>query len=81
MYTVNNAAGLDPTTVGGDTARNQVIHQSKYAIGPDSNGSRVYRFKIPKKFQRIREGRRWTFTWRTSATVTSSIMSIYKVYG
>ncbi len=80
QYTVNNATGIDPVTVGGSTARNQVLHMSKFAVGPNQNQNRIYKFKIPAKFQRVREGRRWVFSFRLSGTLTHSLLAIYKFY-
>lgn len=79
-YTLNNGALVIPASVGGDTQRNQIIHMSKFAVSADGAVTRVYRFKIPKQFQRLREGMRWTFGWNNSATLTSSILCIYKFY-
>ncbi len=80
QYTLQNGTGIDPILVGGHLGRNQVMHMSKYAIGPNQNGNRVYRFKIPKAYQRVREGRRWIFSWRTTGTINFSMMTIYKFY-
>ncbi len=71
---------LAPDVVGGDPQRNQIFYQSLFQIGTDQNGSRTYRFKVPKKFQRVRDGDSWRFVRKGSATFTESIQIIYKFY-
>jgi len=73
-------AVLSPLVVGGNAQRNQVFHQSLVAIGTDQNGNRTFRFKIPKKFQRIREGDVWAFVRNGSATYSDALQVIYKFY-
>ncbi len=66
--------------VGGDPQRNQIHNQTSFQIGTDQNGSRKYLFKIPKRFQRVRDGDSWVFTRRGSATFTDAVQVIYKFY-
>lgn len=80
QYTLGGQTAKDPIVIGGDTQRNQVLHQTLFQVGADGSNSRVYRFKIPKRFQRIKEGMKWTFSWRTSATASSAMQIIYKFY-
>ncbi len=70
---------LDPRVVGGNMQRNQVFHQEIFSMGNDQNGNRVYRFKIPKRFQRVREGMAWTFTALNSGTFSDNCQVIYKI--
>ncbi len=69
-----------PDVIGGSPQRNQVFFQSLFQIGTDQNGSRVYRFKVPKRFQRVRDGDSWRFVRKGSATFTEAIQVIYKFY-
>ncbi len=80
QLTHSGQGGLSPVTVGGSPQRNQVFFQTAFQLGNGQNGSRTYRFKIPKKFQRIREGDRWLFTRTGNATYTDAVQVIYKFY-
>ncbi len=71
---------LSPLTVGGKSQRNQVFFQAAFQLGTGQNGSRVYRFKVPKKFQRVREGDLWIFSRNGNATYTDAVQVIYKFY-
>ncbi len=66
--------------VGGNPQRNQVFHQALYQVGESQSNSRVFRFKIPKREQRVREGDSWIMNWNTSETVSMSAQVIYKFY-
>ncbi len=79
QYTKAGQIFIDPRVVGGDALRNQVLHQTCLAAGEGQNVNRVFKFKIPKKFQRLVEGMSWSFTWANSAAVTATIVVIYKV--
>ncbi len=80
QYRENAQASVNANVVGGNPQRNQVLHQTLFGIGEDQNNARVYRFKVPKKFQRIREGRSWILAWQTSETVSMAAQVIYKFY-
>ncbi len=69
-----------PNVVGGSALRNQVFHQDAFQIGTDQNGSRKYRFKVPPKFQRVREGDSWRFIRQGDATFSDAVQVIYKFY-
>ncbi len=75
-----NQGVIAPNVVGGNPQRNQVFYQSMFQIGTDQNGSRTYRFKIPKKFQRVREGDSWAFVRQGNATYSDGVQVIYKFY-
>ncbi len=70
----------DPDTIGGNKQRNQVFHQDLYTVGLNQNSTHKFKFKIPKKFQRVREGDDWLLTWKNSASVNQSAQIIYKFY-
>ncbi len=80
QYFLGGQTVIDPHIVGGSNQRNQVLHMDMYQVGGDQNANRRYRFKIPKKFQRIREGMTWTIGWRNTATVNRQVQAIYKFY-
>jgi len=67
-------------TVGGNAQRNQVFHQTHIVIGKDQNSNHVYKWKVPKGQQRVREGDTWQFTIESDVVHNSSIQAIYKFY-
>ncbi len=71
---------VNPDVVGGNDQRNQVFIQRLYQVGQNQSDSKVYRFKIPKKFQRVRAGDSWQFVWKNTNTVSSALQAIYKFY-
>lgn len=71
---------VSPNAVGGDPQRNQIHFQAMWNIGKDQNSNRVFRFKIPKKFQRVREGDVWTFVTTCDTIHTAAAQVIYKFY-
>ncbi len=79
QYVLSGQGSIDPNTVGGSPQRNQVLHMELYNIGANQNSNHKFRFKVPPKFQRMREGMSWRMTWRTSATVNREVQFIYKV--
>ncbi len=80
QYTLSPQTAIDPNAVGGDPQRNQVLHMDLFSIGQSQNSTHKFKFKIPKQFQRLREGMRWKLTWRNSATVNRECLIIYKFY-
>ncbi len=73
------AATVSPILVGGNPQRNQVHHQEMRSIGQGQNMTFVYKFKVPKMLQRMREGSQWFFTVLGTAAYTHSCQVIYKV--
>lgn len=71
---------INPALVGGNAQRNQVHMQQMFSVGQNQNSNHVYRFKIPKKFQRVREGDKWQFVVFGDSIHTSAVQAIYKFY-
>ncbi len=71
---------VSPLTVGGSPQRNQVFFQAMYLIGKDQNSNHVFRFKVPKKFQRVREGDNWQFVTNGDTVYADATQVIYKFY-
>ncbi len=78
QYTLAGQSTISPNVVGGDPQRNQVLHQTLIAAAKEQNVSRTFKFKIPNKFSRVREGMSWHFTYIADQTHTSTIQVIYK---
>ncbi len=70
---------VGPRNVGGSSQRNQVFYQDAYSIGINQNANRVFRFKIPPRFQRVKEGMQWYLVTDATNTVTNALQVIYKV--
>ncbi len=74
------AASVGCNVVGGSPQRNQVHWQSLRTIGQNQNVVIVKRFKIPAKYQRVREGAIWEFSNLASTIHTNACQVIYKFY-
>ncbi len=71
---------VDPLVVGGNPARNQVHLQLLKSIGKDQNGNFHIKFRVPKKFQRVREGDTWVLVTSGDAVHSDNCLVIYKFY-
>ncbi len=80
QYKLGGQTMIDPDAVGGNLQRNQVLHMDLFSVGNDQNSTHKFKFKVPKMFQRVREGMDWGLVWRNSATVTRECQIIYKFY-
>ncbi len=79
QYTLSDQAVVSPILAGGNSQRNQIMHMDLFSVGQDQNSTHKFKFKIPPKFQRIREGMQWLLVWQNSATVNRQLLTIYKV--
>lgn len=73
-------AQIAANAVGGNPQRNQVFHLDMFSLGTNQNVNRKYRFKIPRSFQRIREGDSWQFSFTADQIRTEAYQIIYKFY-
>lgn len=80
QQTRSGQIAIAPNAVGGDPQRNQVHFLKMSQIGKDQNANYIFRFKIPKKFQRVREGDNWKFVWANDQICTDALQVIYKFY-
>jgi len=80
QYTLGNQSFIDPGLMGGNNQRNQCLHMDLFSVGEDQNSTHKFKFKVPKKFQRLREGMVWGLVWRTSGSVNRMVQIIYKTY-
>ncbi len=71
---------VPPDAVGGNPQRNQVFVQGHMNMGQSQNNNRTIKFKIPRKFQRVREGDSWNFTSKSTQVYTDAMQTIYKFY-
>lgn len=75
-----NQAPVSPNVVGGNPQRNQVFHQTFRSAGFNQNGNMVLKFKVPKSFQRMREGDVWQFNRIGTGVFSDGLQIIYKFY-
>lgn len=75
-----NQSAINPNVAGGNPQRNQIIFQKLLMLGKDQNGNHTFKFKIPKQFQRIREGDSWKFVMNGDQVHSSALQAIYKFY-
>ncbi len=80
MLLSGQANTIAPNVVGGNSQRNQVFHQSLFSTGLNQNQNRQYIFKIPAKYQRVREDQKFLFTIISDATNAHTVQAIYKFY-
>ncbi len=81
LQLVHNAqTAIISNVVGGNPQRNQVFHQWFVSLGINQNFNRIIKFKIPKKFHRVREGDKWILTVTNSNTLVMGYQIIYKFY-
>ncbi len=80
QYLLESQGVVDPDSVGGSGKRNQTLHMEMFSVGADQNSNHKFRFKVPKRFQRLREGMQWQFVWNNTATVNRKLQIIYKFY-
>lgn len=71
---------VSPLAVGGNPQRNQVFKQWLIPIATGQEKMVDYLFKIPKKYQRVREGSRWRMVTESNFARFESYQFIYKFY-
>ncbi len=71
---------ITANVVGGDPQRNQVFFQKLMSLGQNQNGFYTMRFKVPPKFQRVREGDKWNLSYIANNSYTDAVQVIYKFY-
>ncbi len=71
-------ATVDAQAVGGNPQRNQVHLQLQRSLGKDQNRDFVIPFKVPRKFQRVKEGSLWVVTVKCDTIRTEATQIIYK---
>lgn len=73
-------SAISPRSAGGDPQRNQVFRQLTRMLGKDQNNNWHIKFRIPKKFQRVREGDNWILTVESDQINGENWQFIYKFY-
>ncbi len=76
----NGTGAITPGVVGGNPERNTVIYTQMVFLGKNQNNNFMFRVKIPKIYQRIREGDNWQIRYRADTVFASATQVIYKFY-
>lgn len=71
---------IDPYTTGGNEQRNQVMHTIVRCVSPLQNSNVMIKFKIPKRYQRIRNGDRWIMTVNNNIALEHLHFVFFKYY-
>ncbi len=80
QYKLAGQSFIDPELVGGNQQRNQVLHMDLFSVGANQNSTHKFKFKVPKQFQRCRDGMQWAMVWHTTGTINNKTQIIYKFY-
>ncbi len=78
----NRSGGIFPIpgAVGGDANRNKIIYTDMKFLSKDQNNNVRLFIKIPRIYQRIREGDSITIMYQVDAVFASATQAIYKFY-
>ncbi len=79
QYVLSSQSFINPDAVGGNPRRNQVLHQELFSVGFNQNSTHKFRVKVPKQFQRMKDGMKWLLVWSNSNTVNRRLQIVYKV--
>ncbi len=71
---------VTPGAVGGNPNRNQITDTRMFFIGKEQNSNLMFSVKVPRIYQRVREGDTWSLVYRCDAVFTSATQVIYKFY-
>ncbi len=71
---------IDPYTTGGNEQRNQVFHTIVRCVAPVQNSNIMVKFKVPKRYWRMRNGDEWRLTINNNLPVEQLIFVFYKYY-
>ncbi len=75
-----NQSAIASNVIGGNPQRNQVFKQGLVQLGLNQTFTQTIHFKIPPKFQRMREEDKWVLQLENSNTVVEAVQVIYKFY-
>ncbi len=78
QYLLVGQTAVDPRIIGGHAQRNQVFLQLLRSTGEGQNQTFVIKFKIPKRFSRIRESMSWQFSYVSNVATSDAVQVIYK---
>ncbi len=71
---------VTPNAQGGNSMRNQVIYTRNFFCGKEQNTNFHLRLKIPRVYQRVKEGTLYMLVYRADTVFASVTQAIYKFY-
>ncbi len=71
---------VTPNAQGGNSMRNQVIYTKNFFVGREQNTNFHIRVKIPRVYQRVKEGTLYIIVSRGDTVFASVTQAIYKFY-
>ncbi len=77
---LSGQSNVSSILVGGNPLRNQIHKQGQVTMGQNQNRDITILFKVPKPYQRVREGATWDFNFIGNTIFTSTVQVIYKFY-
>ncbi len=78
--THSGQAPVSARAVGGHPQRNQVFRLLQFMVGQSQNSNHVWKFKVPAKYGRVREGDAWVMTIESDVVFNAAVQHIYKFY-
>ncbi len=80
MQLHSGQSSISPRIVGGNPLRNQVHFQKMFCVGQNQNVNFHKAFKIPTRFQRVRDGDKWVLVINADQVTTQAAEFVYKYY-
>lgn len=80
QYVAATVVSLSPINYGGNNKRNIIHKHIMRACGENQNVNINLSYKIPPRFQRVREAGRWMVVMEATQATVMSIQTIYKFY-
>ncbi len=77
---LSGQASLNPLAQGGNPLRTIVMLSGIRSVGQNQNQDIHIVYKIPPKFQRMKDGAQWQWTTNNSQITTAVKQVVYKVY-
>lgn len=71
---------ISPNSQGGNPQRNQITYTRMVMLGKDQNNNFHFRVRVPRMYQRMREGAFISIVTRADTVWASATQAIYKFY-
>ncbi len=78
--TQTGQAVVDPIVQAGNPLRRNVLLTGKLGLGAGQNNSLHFKYRVPKKYQRVGDGDVWNLVMNNGLAVSTEYMFIFKVY-
>ncbi len=78
--TQTGQAVVDPIVQAGNPLRRNVMLTGKLGLGTGQNNNLHFKYRVPKKYQRVGDGDVWNLVMNNGLAVSTEYMFIFKVY-